>query len=1435
MATRIGDSSGVYELSASEFLPLSKQLEQNIKDLEAQQLILQARHRNPEAESDDFGDDFELPTALSEADVESQSTASVSDASTTQQQRVSHLLEGNVHEPPGETILAQVHQPLSERQPTTETEENEPYTLMAMDVDATTTEEDGSATEKESELPELNLQQEEGSEQLDISIEKEPRVEAIIHGKPQHHSKTEDLKAGVLVAPGAVAVLLPADDQKTTKTLPSPETLATLTEHDKAVGIAEKIKPANSTKTEGSTVYGPTVTVFVPQSRQLRTQHQEDELDSGFCSDMISTTSPKAESDDLPSALSEAEAQLQSTVSVSDASATQRQHIPSLLEGTVHEPSGGNLTQAPGPLQVHEPCSELLPLSKQLEQNIKDLEAQQLILQARHRNPEAESDDFGGDFELPTALSEADVESQSTASVSDASTTQQQRVSHLLEGNEHKPPGGTILAQVHQPLSERQPTTETEENEPYTLMAMDVDATTTEEDGSATEKESELPELNLQQEEGSEQLDISIEKEPRVEAIIHGKPQHHSKTEDLKAGVLVAPGAVAVLLPADDQKTTKTLPSPETLATLTEHDKAVGIAEKIKPANSTKTEGSTVYGPTVTVFVPQSRQLRTQHQEDELDSGFCSDMISTTSPKAESDDLPSALSEAEAQLQSTVSVSDASATQRQHIPSLLEGTVHEPSGGNLTQAPGPLQVHEPCSEHHPTTETGGNEPYISVAINVDAPTTETDGNATEEKESELPDLHPQQEYSLEQINITIEEERRVEAIILTDLQCHGNAEDLKAGALDTLDVVIELSPADGKKTPETMSSPETVANLRKHREAVGIAEKMISENWPLSPNMQACIEELKEPTKLPDDANNCSLGCPITCGKKKYELSYRCDKRKGIALRKGTKSIFQWWSNGLTTRWKLLYMLIRILLYAFLSVIVFTKFLINAFQGEHTAFEGLSSIFTFIGFVVSLLYAACFCMRHGREVLITLHETGTCVALALYKCCCKEFTHLEKLKKRHEEERTCKHTAAEKYVIIESERFMLPQSCCQKLMAFIRNTSEIWSSIVDDLIVTVVFILSLYSFLGKQEFTMFYGSAEASHIFGFITLVLLALKLIFFVHGFRVFSIAVNVRAWDKKVEKVEEVKLPNKFIRYFLSFQSRLVSHALLSSAFQLYCMFALSWKIIQDNCTAVVVLSVPTSNRITGAPFTCSIPPLVNGFTIYNIFYIAMVPTLLGYTSFFVCNTPWLVEYMQTITMWTYLQIEYMTGHGDGADRVVGQSPQMQLLKIFCGNVLCDEHLSDEKLKEAGKNAKSVRETIRDEYKEHVDKFGTNTLSKPFAKLRKLIFFVPAAIVGTLQVILFIIHLSFMGCGTCFSSDFHAVLSSSALDDIAALFVPLVILFLLTSAPGPWIGLFWIITVLVVIITVALAVATVVAMVALLVVGVLLLVCLGSNSSQR
>ena len=75
-----------------------------------------------------------------------------------------------------------------------------------------------------------------------------------------------------------------------------------------------------------------------------------------------------------------------------------------------------------------------------------------------------------------------------------------------------------------------------------------------------------------------------------------------------------------------------------------------------------------------------------------------------------------------------------------------------------------------------------------------------------------------------------------------------------------------------------------------------------------------------------------------------------------------------------------------------------------------------------------------------------------------------------------------------------------------------------------------------------------------------------------------------------------------------------------------------------------------------------------------------------------------------------------------------------------------------------------------------------------------------------------------------------------SSLASDHAALYFPLIILFLLTSAPGPWMGLFWISVVVGIIATVAALVASVVAVVAVVVVVVVLIICfVGAGSSKR
>ena len=869
--------------------------------------------------------------------------------------------------------------------------------------------------------------------------------------------------------------------------------------------------------------------------------------------------------------------------------------------------------------------------------------------------------------------------------------------------------------------------------------------------------------------------------------------------------------------------------------------------------------------------------------------------------EAESDDfgddykLPCTSSDAEVKVQSVSSVSDASAAGQQDTSSLVEDTVHK--------LPDEAEVHQPFSEVHPASEAVENGPYPAIAMEVDGSISEEDDNETKKERDLIPQpedgsgeaassmkqelyvedaipADPQHRYSEElrsraldtPVDPPTDEQQATatEAVVSTEAVAnhseqntansasaiadkrHGIADGFIAGMHDTLDIAIELNPVD----------QDTTATSR-HSEAVNIATKINPANWPLHADVQVTVEEIMKPTKLPDDTNNCSLGCPDTCKDKARDLCYTCDKRKGIVLRRGAKSVLQWWTGGLTTLWQLLCLMVRLLLYGFLVVVVFTKFLISGLQGEYVAFEALGFVLSLFGFLASLFCAVVFYMRHGREVLIMMHKAGTCVALAAYSKsrCCKKVTHLQRLKTRDNEERHCRNKAAEKYVIVkEAETFKPPKNCCEKFKAFIGISFEIWLTIFDDLILTVVFILSLYSFLGKQEFTLFHGSVNASYLFGFFSLMLSALSHIFITHGLRFVNVLVNVRALDKEVEKDSDdmkLKLPNKFIRYFLSFQSRLVFHMVASSAFQLYGIFALSWKIIQDSCSAVAAPSIPMDNEdwsctslVSSAPFTCNLHPMVNGFTIYNILYIAIAPMLLGYTSFFISNTPWLVEYLQIITMWTYLRIEYMTSvrtregdedGGEGEDfrdgRDSGQiSPRMQLLKIFCGNLLPPDDELDEKLKAACRNAKHLRETVQNDYDQQSKKFGTNTLSRTVMKSLNAVLFPPAAIISVLQVTLFIVHLSFLGCSTCFSSGVHAVLSSSLASDREALYFPLIILFLLTSAPGPWMGLFWISVVVGIIATVAALVASVVAIVAVVVVVVVLIICfVGAGSSKR
>ena len=942
--------------------------------------------------------------------------------------------------------------------------------------------------------------------------------------------------------------------------------------------------------------------------------------------------------------------------------------------------------------------------------------------------------------------------------------------------------------------------------------------------------------------------------------------------------------------------------------------------------------------------IKEAQRLIIETEHNKIDSSFeHSEAAIIVNPEAESDDSgndsksPTVESDAEAKLppqRFTRSQSSASATREQE---LLQGTVHQQPGGTVL-----AEVHRFASKDPPAPETEENEPHVLLPSHVDASTSDENGNETEaisfpkavaspseqdkinvstDKEDGSPTeendtescFNSQQDGVPKEANV-VNEEPNVDGIVLANPLHPSNTEGLEAGALDSPDVVIPL-PGDHQNMPETVPSPETAATPSDHDKAVGIAIRMDSKNWPQPADIQLIVNEKMKPTKPLNDANadndadedNCCLRCSIRCKcrGKTYELGYKCTKEKCKVLGRGIGSLFQYWTDGFTPRWKLLMVVGKIIAYNILSLIMVATFLYDLYQGENRVFDILHFAFSSCGILVSMYCTLYFCYRRRREFCITICELFTCITLFFYKRCCCTIKRLEELKKCEESKEMDKHKKAEKYVS-EMQKFKPAQNSFEVFTARVGNASEVLLTIVDDVIFTALFILSLYNFIGKQKFTLFYGSVSAGSVFTFILLVLKTLYLFIFVHGVRFISIAVNVRALDKKI-KMDSVdmklKLPNKFIRYFLSFQSRLVFHGLASSAFQLYGIFALSWKIIQDSCSAVAAPSIPMGNGTNGsytslvspgAPFTCNLHLMVNSFTIYNILYIAIAPMLLGYTSFFVCNTPWFVEYMQTIEMWTCFnkactagyrvrtkrendkvagccvcfkncsqdevrqdggQVEVIKDGGQGdvrqdgggqddvgkasedtklrkvSDKDAYMSPMLQLIRLFGGYLLCDE--TDDKLHELGANAERERQAIQEDHNRDAVKFGTNFVSRAVTMLGQVMFIPLAAIIGVLQVILFIVHLSFMGC--CINGDVHTVLSPSVLTDAAVVFVPLIVLFLLTSAPGPWMGLFWISVVIGIIATVAALVASVVAIVALALLLCVLVVCLGSSSSRR
>ena len=543
-----------------------------------------------------------------------------------------------------------------------------------------------------------------------------------------------------------------------------------------------------------------------------------------------------------------------------------------------------------------------------------------------------------------------------------------------------------------------------------------------------------------------------------------------------------------------------------------------------------------------------------------------------------------------------------------------------------------------------------------------------------------------------------------------------------------------------------------------------------------------------------DDENQCSDVCcspanSNTC-KPACKFSFRISKLQKLAVRQGIWRLINFWTDGLSFSWRLAFVLLKIFIYLCLLIFTVGSFIYNATERRSVIpFDIISFILVVIGKVVTVTHAFLFIFRHQRDI----------------RLCCTRLCHpiCGRCRRRHvnpdeAEEDQRGLDEAETYVMHMEQKLNRQKGKCAQFRVVIGNFSELLLTIVNDVLGTVVFIMSLYSFVGGQHYALFYGDLHWSHFFVFGYLVFSTILLLFATHAFRVFTVGKNIYRLDKKVDgntRHLELPIPNTFCKVMLSFQWRLVAHVALSSVFQLYAVFALSWKIIQDNCSPVSH-PVPTASSSSGngtvLPFVCDIPQFANGYTIYNILYIAIAPTVLGLVTFFVSNAPSFVEYMQLVATSSYRQMERLiTEEHDGVE---GCSPITELVKGFCSDLDCS--FSIPALNSVEQRARTSVQNLIVELNR--DASGSdNYFIRNVYKLFDATFFLPAFLVGTLHLGLFLIHICFMTCTAkgCFDtvSIFSIFQHHDANRELLGVVIPLAILFLLASFPGPWISLFW------------------------------------------
>ena len=406
-----------------------------------------------------------------------------------------------------------------------------------------------------------------------------------------------------------------------------------------------------------------------------------------------------------------------------------------------------------------------------------------------------------------------------------------------------------------------------------------------------------------------------------------------------------------------------------------------------------------------------------------------------------------------------------------------------------------------------------------------------------------------------------------------------------------------------------------------------------------------------------------------------------------------------------------------------------------------------------------------------------------------------------------------------------------------RMWIILGNISGSLFTVLDEILGTVTFILTLYAFIGNESFH--FHLFTAVDYFGFASGLLLPTVLIIFSRIIRVRGIHMNIKNLDRGIDSIPDEDIKRSQSEKIFSFQHGIIFHAVALGCLQLWFLVALSWKIIRDHCLSqseALQLGILTNNTevYVGPLANCSVPDLqpnsINHFTIINIIYITVILPILSYLMLFISNLPYLVEYTQRLHASGLYKVEEMLNKALPGDERGIQSGIYQFFSIFFEiiNVKPDKAFLLTKKKEIVDLRKAVQEDMLGYYKRFGRKFEA-TLSS-----------IPTVAFGVIHVALFLMNIGFLSCRYSLATnslecssrfDSFGPLTGSLASDEALLITPLLILFFLTGFPGPVITMLWIF----VFIGVLMLIALVNILIFAVVIFIFIIAFLGSSSTTK